>query len=379
MDLLVDMPLPLGEPHRAVAIRASKLHPHVRYPMGTNVTTGKQHIGKTLAGQEKIVRKGKNVTVYATMVRSHINPERITVNKGDKVTMHLTNLERAQDETHGFTVDHYNVHASLEPGETATIKFEADIEGVFPYYCTEFCSALHLEMMGYLMVKDPNKKYVSAQKLKMKTMSVAELKAEYKKTVAVNDATDAVIQSVVAFLKENKFGDHKVVADLVTDAFDQYGQIPAQKKLADAAYKGGKAADIEKAILFENMIWQLMVKTADVGIRAKDALVRLIATKQSASAQAGERAFGEGGCGGCHVIGKVSSGPDLTGALQRHENGEKWVSDFILNPEKMYKDPYVKSMINYFNLKMPNQHMSKEEAKDIVEYLKWVDDNANLF
>ncbi len=376
MDLLVDMPLPLGEPHQAVAIRASKLHPHVRYPMGTNVTTGKQHIGKTLAGQERIERDGKNVTIYATMVRSHINPERITVNKGDIITMHLTNLERAQDETHGFTVDHYNVHASLEPGETATVKFEADIEGVFPYYCTEFCSALHLEMMGYLMVKDPNKKYVSAQKLKMKTMSKDELMAEYKKTVAVNDATDAVIQSVVAFLKENKFGDHKVVAELVTDAFDQYGKIPEQKKLADESLAKG---DIEKAILFENMIWQLMVKTADVGIRAKDALVRLIATKQSTSAQRGERAFGEGGCGGCHVIGKVSSGPDLTGALLRHENGEKWVKDFILNPEKMYKDPYVKSMIDYFNLKMPNQHMTEDETDDIIEYLKWIDENANLF
>jgi nitrous-oxide reductase len=376
MDLLVDMPLPLGEPHQAVAIRASKLHPHVRYPMGTNSKTGKQHIGKTLAGQEKIVRDGNKVTVYATMVRSHINPERITVNKGDIVTMHLTNLERAQDETHGFTVDHFDVHASLEPGETATIKFTADIEGVFPYYCTEFCSALHLEMMGYLMVKDPNKKYVSAQKLKMKTMSAAELKAEYDKTVAVNDATDAVIQSVVKFLKENKFGDHKVVADLVTDAFDQYGQIPAQKKLANKAVKDG---DMEKAILFENMIWQLMVKTADVGIRAKDALVRLIATKQSTSAQRGEKAFGEGGCSGCHVIGKVSSGPDLTGVLQRHENAEKWVSNFILNPEKMYKDPYVKGMIDYFNLKMPNQHMNKEETKDIINYLKWVDENANLF
>jgi nitrous-oxide reductase len=376
MDLLYDMPLPLGEPHQAVAIRVEKLHPHVRYPMGTNSKTGKQHKGKTLAGQEKIVRNGNQVTVYGTMVRSHINPERITVNKGDVVTMHLTNLERAQDETHGFTVDHYDVHMSLEPGETATIKFTADIEGVFPYYCTEFCSALHLEMMGYMMVKDPNKKYVSAQKLKMKTMSKAELKAEYDKTVAVNDATDAVIQSVVKFLKENKFGDHKVVADLVTDAFDQYGQIPAQKKLADAAVKDG---DLEKAILFENMIWQLMVKTADVGIRAKDALVRLIATKQSTAAQRGERMFGEGGCSGCHVIGKVSSGPDLTGVLERHENAEKWVSDFIMNPEKMYKDPYVKSMIDYFNLKMPNQHISKEETKDIIEYLKWVDENANLF
>ena len=376
MDLLVDMPLPLGEPHQAVAIRAEKLHPHVRYEMGTNTKTGEQHIGKTLAGQERIERNGNHVTVYATLVRSHINPERITVNKGDKVTIHMTNLERAQDETHGFTVDNFDVHASLEPGETSTIEFNADIEGVFPYYCTEFCSALHLEMMGYLMVKDPNKKYESAQKIKMQTMTPEQLKAEYDKTVAVNAATDSVIQSVVKFLKDNKFGDHKVVADLVTDALDQYGKIPEQKKLSDEAVKAG---DMEKAILFENMIWQLMVKTADVGIRAKDTLVRLIATKQSDAAALGEKTFAEGGCNGCHVIGKVSSGPDLTGVLQRHENGEKWVADFILDPEKMYGEPYVKGMIDYFNLKMPNQHMSQEETKDIIEYLKWIDENANLF
>ena len=376
MDLLVDMPLPLGEPHQAVAIRASKLHPHVRYKMGTNSKTGKQHIGKTLAGQEKIVRDGKNVTVYATLVRSHINPERITVNKGDKVTFHLTNLERAQDETHGFTIDNYDIHGSLEPGETTTLEFVADIEGVFPYYCTEFCSALHLEMMGYLMVKDPSKKYVSAQKLKMKTMSAEELKAEYEKTVAVNTATDAVIQSVVKFLKDNNFAKHKVVADLVTDAFDQYGQIPAQKKKSDEAIASG---EVEKAILFENMIWQLMVKTADVGIRAKDTLVTKISSKQSAAAARGETAFAEGGCNGCHVIGKVSSGPDLTGVLLRHENGVDWVSRFIESPETMYDDPYVKGMIDYFNLKMPNQHMNEEETKDIIEYLKWIDENANLF
>ncbi|RLA72903.1 MAG: Sec-dependent nitrous-oxide reductase, partial [Epsilonproteobacteria bacterium] len=336
MDLLVDMPLPLGEPHQAVAIRASKLHPHVRYKMGTNTKTGKIHRGKTLAGQERIERDGKNVTVYATLVRSHINPERITVNKGDNVTIHMTNLERAQDETHGFTVDHYDVHASLEPGETSTINFIADIEGVFPYYCTEFCSALHLEMMGYMMVKDPNKKYVSAQKLKMATMSPEELKAEYDKTVAVNAATDAVIQSVVAFLKENHFDKYPVVANLVTDAFDQYGQIPGQKKLSDEAMAAG---DTEKAILFENMIWQYMVKTADVGIRAKDTLVRKIATVQTSAQARGEIAFDEGGCSGCHVVGKVSSGPDLTGVLSRHENGEKWVADFIKNPVHKYDDP----------------------------------------
>jgi len=376
MDLLVDMPIPLGEPHDVVGIRASKVNSAVRYPMGTNSRTGEIHEGKTLAGQERIERKGNEVKVYATLVRSHINPERITVNKGDNVTIYMTNLERAQDETHGFTVDNYNVHASVEPGKTSTVKFKADMEGVFPYYCTEFCSALHLEMMGYLMVKDPNKKYESVQKLKMATMSKEQLKAEYDKTVAVNKATDDVIQSVVKFLKDNHFEKHDVVKNLVTDALDQYGKIPEQKKLSDDAVKAG---DLEKAVLFENMIWQYMVKTADVGIRAKDALVRLIATKQTPVASKGEIAFNEGGCSGCHVIGKVSSGPDLTGVLGRHENGEKWVADFIKNPEHKYNDPYVKAMIDYFNLRMPNQNMKDEEVKSIIEYLKWIDSNANLF
>ena len=45
----------------------------------------------------------------------------------------------------------------------------------------------------------------------------------------------------------------------------------------------------------------------------------------------------------------------------------------------MYADPYIKGMIDYFNLKMPNQHMNEKEVQDIVEYLKWVDNNANLF
>lgn len=376
MDMLVDMPIPLGEPHDAVAIRASKLNPEVRYEMGTNTRTNTVHEGKTLAGQERIERNGSDVKVYATLVRSHINPERITVNKGDNVTFYVTNLERAEDETHGFTVDQYNVHASVEPGKTSSVKFKADMEGVFPYYCTEFCSALHLEMMGYLMVKDPNKKYDSVQKLKMASMSKEQLKAEYDKTVATNKATDDVIQSVVKFLKDNHYEKHDVVKNLVNDALDQYGKIAEQKKLSDAAVKEG---DLEKAVLFENMIWQYMVKTADVGIRAKDLLVKFVATKQSPAAAKGETAFNEGGCSGCHVIGKVSSGPDLTGVLGRHENGEKWVAEFIKDPKPKFDEPYVKAMIDFFNLRMPNQNMKDEEVKNIIEYLKWVDSNANLF
>ena len=376
MELLYDMPVPLGEPHDVVSISADKLHPKVTYDMGTNSRTGKPHPGATLAGQERVERNGKEVKVYATLVRSHINPEHITVNKGDKVTMYLTNLERAQDETHGFGISGLNIHASVEPGKTASVTFVADQEGVFPYYCTEFCSALHLEMMGYLYVKDPNKKYEAAKQMRLKKMSKAELQKEYEKIVATNKATDDVIQSVVKFLKEKNFQNYPVVKAQVEDALDQYGRIADEKKKADEAYKKG---DLETAILWENQVWQYMVKTADVGLRAKARLSRELATPMSSAAAKGEEAFHRGGCSGCHVVGKVSSGPDLTGALLRHENGEKWVFDFIKDPQDFYDDPYIKAMISAFNLRMPDQNMKDGEIKDIIEYMKWIDENAGLF
>ncbi|WP_295150016.1 Sec-dependent nitrous-oxide reductase [uncultured Campylobacter sp.] len=375
MEMLYDLPIGLGEPHDVVSIAASKLHTKPTYTMGTNSRTGKQHPAMTLAGQERIERDGKNVKVYATAIRSHINPEHIEVNKDDNVTIYMTNLERAEDETHGFTVDDYDLHMSLEPGKTASVNFIADKEGVFPFYCTEFCSALHLEMFGYLYVKDPNKKYTSAKASMLKALSPEALKAEYDKVVATNKATDDVIQSVVKFLKEKNYEKYPKVKALVDDALDQYGKIPETKAKADAAVKAG---DMNGAILWEGQVWQYLVKTADVGLRAKNNLIRELSTPMSEAASNGEKAYLRGGCNGCHVIGQVSSGPDLTGVLLRHENGEKWVADFIKDPAKFYEDDYVKAMINYFNLRMPNQHMKDEEIKDIIEYLKWIDENAGL-
>ena len=146
MSVIYDMPLPLGEPHYAVMIKADKLKPIKRFKQ-------KWFKHRVKPGREKVVREGNKVTINTTLIRSHYSPEIVEVNLGDEVTWHVTNLERAQDETHGFTIDLYNINGSLEPGETNTFKFKADQAGVFPFYCTEFCSALHLEMMGYLLVK----------------------------------------------------------------------------------------------------------------------------------------------------------------------------------------------------------------------------------
>ena len=373
MELTYDLPIPLGEPHDVVSIAADKLTPKVTFDIGTDSRTEKPSPYATLAGQERVERDGNNVTVYATLVRCHINPERITVNKGDHVKIHLSSLERAQDETHGFAVDSMNVHASLEPGKTVTVEFDATEEGVFPYYCTEFCSALHLEMMGYLMVKDPNKQYAAVD-AKGTKLTPEQLQAQYKKIVDTNKATDAVIQTVVKYLKEKGYEKYPAVNSMVTDALDQYGKIPEVKSKADAAASKG---DLDQAVLWENQVWQYMVKTADVGLRAKARLARELATPMSEAAGRGEKAYLRGGCNGCHVIGQVSSGPDLTGSLKR--KGEQWVYEFTMDPESKFNEPYTKGMIHYFNLRMPNQHMTSEETKDIVEYMKWIDNNADLF
>lgn len=154
MEIVYNLPIPLGEPHYSQMIKTDKLKPlEVYAPVGTNPYTDEVHPDAVVAGKERIVRNGDKVDVYLSVIRSHFEPDFIEVNEGDEVTLHITSLEQAYDQVHGFAVDMYNVNVSMEPGRYEEITFKADRAGVFPFYCTEFCSALHLEMMGYLLVK----------------------------------------------------------------------------------------------------------------------------------------------------------------------------------------------------------------------------------
>ena len=262
MELLYDMPVPLGEPHYAVAISADKLKPAVRYKSGWNSRSDAPSKYRTRAGREKTTRTGNKVDVYGTLIRSHINPEIIEVNEGDVVSIHLTNLERAQDEVHGFAMYGQNVQLSIEPGKTASTTFTADQPGVYPYYCTEFCSALHLEMQGYLLVKP------KGYKDKKKEMGVGHSysKADYEKQVGVNIETQAVIDMVVGYITSHNYTDFATVVALVEDAVDQLGFAAESKKKAEQA---AEKEDWQNAMLWANQWWQYQVKTADLGLRAK--------------------------------------------------------------------------------------------------------------
>lgn len=149
---LYDMPIGSAEPHYAQIIKADKLKCWEVYPeVGWNPEEQKKHTGAS--PKPSIRRSGKVVEVNMIAQRSHFEPEHLEVKKGDKVKITITNIERTRDATHGFCIPSYNIVASLEPGETGTIEFTADKEGVFPFYCVEFCSALHLEMAGYFIVE----------------------------------------------------------------------------------------------------------------------------------------------------------------------------------------------------------------------------------
>ncbi len=155
MKVLYDMPIGVAEPHYAQIIKADKIKAWEVYPeIGWDPETMTKDEGAiTDQSKARIERRGKTVEVWMTVVRSHYTPEHVELNKGDHVIWHMTNLERSRDATHGFAISGYNIELSLEPGETQTIEFDASLAGTFNYYCTEFCSALHLEMLGYMLVK----------------------------------------------------------------------------------------------------------------------------------------------------------------------------------------------------------------------------------
>ncbi|HMN41043.1 MAG TPA: Sec-dependent nitrous-oxide reductase [Phycisphaerales bacterium] len=154
MPVLYDCPIGVGEPHYCQLIKADKLKTWGVYPeTGWNPHTQAVEPGAPRPGSERVVRNGNKVEVHMTAVRSHFSPERVNIEEGDEVTWKITNTERAMDATHGFCIGGYNINLSLEPGEYVEFHFTADKPGTYPYYCTEFCSALHLEMMGYLNIK----------------------------------------------------------------------------------------------------------------------------------------------------------------------------------------------------------------------------------
>jgi len=157
IKLLLDYPS-IGEPHYAQAIPAEKL---VKNSLKLFKIEKNKHPYVTLGEKNaKVVREGNKVHVYMTAMRSHFSPDNIEgVKLGDEVYFHVTNLEQDWDVPHGFAVKGATTGELLiMPGETNTLKWIPKKVGIYPIYCTDFCSALHQEMQGYVRVSPKGSK-----------------------------------------------------------------------------------------------------------------------------------------------------------------------------------------------------------------------------
>jgi nitrous-oxide reductase len=146
MQMLANFPSE-PEPHDAVFMLADDLAPKV---------VQVEELGPEAVTEEttRVERVGPNeVHVYMTAIRSKYSLTDFTVRQGDRVTITVTNVETIRDMSHGFALDSYGINVAIDPGQTRQVTLVADKPGTFWYYCTWFCSALHLEMRGRMLVE----------------------------------------------------------------------------------------------------------------------------------------------------------------------------------------------------------------------------------
>lgn len=151
MVMLSDFPT-IGEPHYAQAIEASRLMPQSKRIYSLEENNHPRAIKRP--EDARVEREGNVVRVYMAHIRSHQRPDNIEgIMVGDTVYFHHTNVEQDWDVVHGFALKGMtNSEVLLPPGQTRTIKWVPTRPGIYPFYCTAFCSALHQEMQGYVRV-----------------------------------------------------------------------------------------------------------------------------------------------------------------------------------------------------------------------------------
>jgi nitrous-oxide reductase len=137
------------EPHFAQILKADLIKPIEVYPKAENKDVHAVWDGKDTG----VTRNGHVVEVKMMAIRSRFIPDRVDAQVGDELVLHVTNVEQTTDMIHGLGIVEQNVNIVIDPGETKTIRLKLTKPGVFPFYCTNFCSALHQEMQGYLAVK----------------------------------------------------------------------------------------------------------------------------------------------------------------------------------------------------------------------------------
>jgi cytochrome c551/c552 len=97
--------------------------------------------------------------------------------------------------------------------------------------------------------------------------------------------------------------------------------------------------------------------------------VEVSSTIDGAKATAGEKVYSVK-CSSCHKLSDEKLvGPGWKGVTGRYK--PEWIMNFATNPDPMIdKDPKVQAQLEICLVRMPNQNISDEEARNIYEFMR---------
>ncbi|MEJ7589511.1 MAG: cytochrome c [Ferruginibacter sp.] len=97
--------------------------------------------------------------------------------------------------------------------------------------------------------------------------------------------------------------------------------------------------------------------------------VEIAASLDAAKAATGKKVY-EVKCGSCHKLtDERLVGPGWAGVSSRH--APEWIMNFITNTDAMInKDPKVQAQLEICLVRMPNQNLSDDDARNLLEFMR---------